>query len=132
MTTPVADMAWFALDGAPMADWDSEVNALTLFVNGEGIKERGRYGQRQVDDSFLLCFNGHHEPLPFALPPAEYGEKWQVVFDTAAWTEAETGTPAHHRRRRPDHRRGAQPARLRPGSVRCPAGSSTRWTTCPP
>jgi len=76
-----------------MAGWDSEVNALTLFVNGEGIKERGRYGQRQVDDSFLLCFNGHHEPLPFTLPPAEYGEKWQVVFDTAAWTEAEAGEP---------------------------------------
>ncbi|MEV0715002.1 glycogen debranching protein GlgX [Asanoa sp. NPDC050611] len=83
VTTPVADMAWFAPDGAPMSDWDSEVNALTLFVNGEGIKERGRYGQRQVDDSFLLCFNGHHEPLRFTLPPAEYGEKWQVVFDTA-------------------------------------------------
>ena len=83
VTTPVADMAWFTPDGAPISDWDGVVNALTLFVNGEGIKERGRYGQRQVDDSFLLCFNGHHEPLSFALPPAEYGEKWQVVFDTA-------------------------------------------------
>ncbi|GIF78069.1 glycogen debranching protein GlgX [Asanoa siamensis] len=83
VTTPVADMAWFDPDGTPISDWDTGVNALTLFVNGEGIKERGRYGQRQVDDSFLLCFNGHHEPLRFTLPPAEYGEKWQVVFDTA-------------------------------------------------
>jgi len=87
--TPVADMAWFAPDGGPMRDWDSDVDALAVFVNGEGIKERGRYGQRQVDDSFLLCFNGHHEALKFTLPPAEYGEQWRVVFDTSQAEEVE-------------------------------------------
>jgi isoamylase len=83
--TPVADMQWFAPDGRRMAGtaWDSPVNALGVFVNGEGIKERGRYGQRHVDDSFLLLFNGHDAPVDFTVPPAEYGEKWRVVVDTA-------------------------------------------------
>ena len=99
------------------------VNALTLFVNGEGIKERGRYGQRQVDDSFLLLFNGHHEPLQFTLPPAEYGEKWQVVFDTAL---PGAGAPADGAGRREADRPGTQPAGARPRGVTCPVGCGTR------
>jgi glycogen operon protein len=87
-STPVADMEWFAPDGRQMqgTDWDSDVGALAVFVNGEGIRERGRYGERQCDNSFLLCFNGHHEPVEFVLPPEEYGEKWQTVIDTAEGT----------------------------------------------
>jgi isoamylase len=83
--TPVADMEWFTPDGRQMGgtDWDSDIGALAVFVNGEGIRERGRYGERQCDDSFLLCFNSHHEPVEFVLPPEEYGEKWQTVVDTA-------------------------------------------------
>jgi len=54
-----------------------------LFVNGEGIRERGQYGQRHVDSSFLLCFNAHDAPLEFATPPAEYGDKWERVVETA-------------------------------------------------
>jgi len=84
-STPVADMEWFTPDGRQLqgTDWDSDIGALAVFVNGEGIRERGRYGERQSDSSFLLCFNGHHEPVEFVLPPEEYGEKWQAVIDTA-------------------------------------------------
>jgi isoamylase len=91
--TPVADMEWFTPDGRQMngTDWDSDIGALAVFVNGEGIKERGRYGERQCDNSFLLCFNGHHEPVDFVLPPQEYAEKWQTVVDTA---DAGPSTPA--------------------------------------
>jgi isoamylase len=83
--TPVADMEWFTPDGRQMngTDWDSDVGALAVFVNGDGIRERGRYGERQCDNSFLLCFNGHHQAVDFMLPPEEYGEKWQTVLDTA-------------------------------------------------
>jgi glycogen operon protein len=35
------------------------------------------------DDSFVLCFNAHHEPIEFTLPPAEFGKAWQPVVDTA-------------------------------------------------
>ena len=35
-----------------------------------------------VDDSFLIAFNGHHEPLTFTLPDEVYGEGWLVALDT--------------------------------------------------
>ncbi|MEU7874032.1 glycogen debranching protein GlgX [Dactylosporangium sp. NPDC049140] len=84
--TPIADVAWFATDGRAMSeeDWDNHFGkALMLFVNGESITERGSHGERHVDDSFLLCFNAHYEPLEFVVPPQEYGKEWELVIATA-------------------------------------------------
>jgi isoamylase len=83
---PLPDLEWFTPDGRQMAgdDWGNDFGrAVALFVNGEGIRERGQYGQRHVDSSFLLFFNAHDAPLEFATPPAEYGEKWEKVIETA-------------------------------------------------
>jgi isoamylase len=83
---PLQDIAWFTPDGREMAgdDWGNDFGrAVALFVNGEGIRERGQYGQRHVDSSFLLLFNAHDAPIEFATPPAEYGEKWEKVIETA-------------------------------------------------
>jgi isoamylase len=83
---PLPDLAWFTPDGREMTseDWHNEFGrAVMLFVNGEGIRERGRYGQRHVDDSFLLCFNAHDAPLRFAMPSNDYGQKWESVITTA-------------------------------------------------
>jgi glycogen operon protein len=44
-----------------------------VFYNGDAIPEPDPRGQRQVDDSFLVVYNGHHEALPFTLPSEEYG-----------------------------------------------------------
>jgi isoamylase len=80
------DLAWFTPDGREMndGDWGNDFGrAVALFVNGDGIKERGQYGQRHQDQSFLLCFNAHDAPLEFTLPPAEYGQKWEKVIETA-------------------------------------------------
>jgi glycogen operon protein len=35
-----------------------------------------------VDDSFYVLFNAHHEPLPFALPTRDWGQRWVKVLDT--------------------------------------------------
>jgi isoamylase len=90
--TLLPDLEWFAPDGRTMTmdDWDNDLGrAVTLFLNGEGIKERGPRGERVTDDSFVICFNAHHEWLEFALPPSEYGAKWDLVFDTGEYqTEA--------------------------------------------
>jgi isoamylase len=83
---PLPDLEWFTPDGRQMTgdDWGNDFGrAEMLFVNGEGIRERGQYGQRHVDSSFLLCFNAHDAPLEFATPPAEYGDKWERVVETA-------------------------------------------------
>ncbi|GAA3334900.1 glycogen debranching protein GlgX [Amorphoplanes nipponensis] len=83
---PLPDLEWFTPDGRQMAgdDWGNDFGrAVALFVNGEGIRERGQYGQRHVDSSFLLFFNAHDAPIEFHTPPAEYGEKWEKVIETA-------------------------------------------------
>jgi isoamylase len=83
---PLPDLAWFTPDGREMTgqDWGNDFGrAVMLFVNGEGIRERGQYGQRHVDDSFLLCFNAHDAPIRFAVPTHEYGQKWERVITTA-------------------------------------------------
>jgi glycogen operon protein len=82
-------MEWFTPDGRQMTedDWDNDLGrAVTLFLNGEGIRERGPRGEVVVDDSFVLCYNAHLDWLEFVLPPAEFGEKWDLVFDTGEYS----------------------------------------------
>ncbi|MBB5867886.1 glycogen operon protein [Allocatelliglobosispora scoriae] len=84
--SPVPDLAWFTPDGREMTgdDWGNDFGrAVLLFVNGDGIGERNQYGQRHRDDSFLLCFNAHHDPLEFHAPPVDYGHEWRRVISTA-------------------------------------------------
>lgn len=83
---PLPDVQWFTPDGRQMTedDWSAQVGgAVTLFVNGEGIRERGPRGERRTDSSFLLCFNAHHEWLEFATPRSDYASKWCRVIDTS-------------------------------------------------
>ncbi|GAA2243408.1 MULTISPECIES: glycogen debranching protein GlgX [Kitasatospora] len=80
----LTDIAWFTPAGEEMTkrDWDtSYAKSLTVFLNGDAISEPDRRGGKIVDDSFLLLFNAHFEPLEFTVP-ADHGETWQVVVDT--------------------------------------------------
>jgi isoamylase len=53
-----------------------------VFLNGRGIPDRDARGQPVRDDSFILCFNAHYEPLEFTLPPADFGTCWRTVLHT--------------------------------------------------
>ena len=80
------DIQWFTPEGAVMSqsDWAAGfAKSLAVFLNGLAIAEPDVWGQPVRDDSFLLLFNAHHEPLPFRLPPASHGELWQSVLDSA-------------------------------------------------
>jgi isoamylase len=82
----VPDVAWFAPDGRLMTggDWSKDLNrAVSMFLNGESIRERGPRGERHVGSSFMLCFNAHAEWCEFTMPPSEYGAKWHTVVDTS-------------------------------------------------
>src|SRR6266545_1176728 len=84
--TRIRDIAWFSPDGTEMSEEAWEVSfgrCVAMFLNGDGIPDTDSRGERITDDSFLLCFNGHHGPVRFGVPPTEYAEKWQVVLDTA-------------------------------------------------
>jgi glycogen operon protein len=83
----VGDIEWFEPGGEHM-DEESWTNgyakSMAVFLNGAAIPEPDTRGQRIVDDSFLVLFNGHHEQLRFALPDDDYGSGWLVEVDTAA------------------------------------------------
>jgi glycogen operon protein len=66
------------------ADWDAGFGrAIGVFLNGSGISETDDRGEPITDDSFLLCFSAHHEPIDFVLPGREEDIDWQLVLDTA-------------------------------------------------
>jgi glycogen operon protein len=70
-------------------DWDSGFGkSVAVYLNGQGIPDRDARGQRITDDSFILCFNAHHEPIEFTMPPEEFGTFWLPVIDTS-----DTGVP---------------------------------------
>jgi isoamylase len=79
------DLGWFRTDGAEMGDddWDAgSPLAVGIFLNGEAITDRDRRGQRITDDSFLLLFNAHGDPVDWTLPK-QWGQWWEVIIETA-------------------------------------------------
>ena len=59
-------------------DWDSGFGkSVAVYLNGQGIPGLDQRGQRVTGDSFVVCFNAHHEPIQFTLPPKEFGAQWQ-------------------------------------------------------
>jgi glycogen operon protein len=83
----VADIAWLRPDAQQMSeeDWQSgSVKSLGLFLNGDALRDLDQDGERLRDDSFLLLFNAHHEPVPFTMPEPSFGERWRVVVDTTS------------------------------------------------
>ncbi len=84
--TKVPDIAWLRRDGEPMTadDWNAQSGmTMTVFLNGHGLPERDALGEEITDDSFLLLFNPLGEPVPFTLPPRDFGRTWEVVVNTA-------------------------------------------------
>ncbi|MGI8529240.1 MAG: glycogen debranching protein GlgX [Geodermatophilaceae bacterium] len=90
---PLPDLAWLTPGGHVMTqeDWGSGFGkAVTVFLNGLGLRAPNTRGDRITDDSFLLCFNGHDESIDVTLPPAEYAASWEVVVDTSLTDHDET------------------------------------------
>ena len=82
----VADIGWFNPDGNEMTQeqWqEGFAKSVGVFLNGDDLHWPGPQGEPITDDSFLLLFNAHHEPIPFTLPVGAWGERWSVVLDTA-------------------------------------------------
>jgi isoamylase len=83
----VADVLWFQPSGERMSDddWDTGyARSVAVHLDGEGIREPDRRGERVVDDSFLLLFNGAAEDIAFRVPEVGGAGSWEVELDTAA------------------------------------------------
>jgi glycogen operon protein len=35
------------------------------------------------DESFLMLFNAHHDPLTFRMPTRRFGQRWELELSTA-------------------------------------------------
>ncbi len=81
----LGDIAWFTPGGEHMdeGDWDNgHAKTLMVFLNGSAIPAPDRRGLTVLDDSFLVMFNAHHEPVNFTLPDEEYGASWIPEINT--------------------------------------------------
>jgi len=81
----LGDIAWFNADGSEMTDKQwlvSYAKVMEIFLNGHGIATPGPQGERIIDESFLLFFNAHYEPIEFALPNSLRDKAWTIVIDT--------------------------------------------------
>ncbi len=81
------DILWLTPVGQEMtdADWHTGyARSLGVFLNGDAITEPGPWGEDVRDQSFLLLFNAHREPVTFTLPGGRLGVGWEVLIDTAA------------------------------------------------
>ena len=90
----VNDIGWFNPDGRETTDkqWSlGFAKAIALFLNGKEIPLQGKQGEQIIDDSFLLFFNAHYEPIEFIIPPALRSQKWETVIDTTQPQLLETG-----------------------------------------
>jgi isoamylase len=89
------DIVWLTPAGGVMtdADWGADyAKSLAVYLNGDAISEPDPRGGKISDDSFLLLFNAHSNPLTFTLPDGGYAAGWEVVIDTAGKPRREPGT----------------------------------------
>jgi isoamylase len=80
------DVWWFREDGRRMTrrDWeDGGRRTLGMFLNGEELDETTSRGEPIGDESFLLLFNAHYEPVTFQLPARRFGARWKLELSTA-------------------------------------------------
>jgi len=83
------DILWLRPDGKEMTqdEWHAGwIRSFGMWLNGRTLDEVNGIGEPIYDDSFLLLFNPHHEPVRFVLPRPKPGTAWEVCFDTRTIT----------------------------------------------
>ncbi|MDO4913836.1 MAG: glycogen debranching protein GlgX, partial [Bifidobacteriaceae bacterium] len=82
----IPQVEWFDHTGhiMDMGSWqNAHALSMMIYLNGSDIPESDWFGNRMIDNDFLLIFNAHYESLDFTLPNENYGRKWQLIIDTA-------------------------------------------------
>jgi isoamylase len=91
------DVWWMRPDGRRMTqrDWrHGGARSIGVFLNGDEIHAQTPQGDPVADDSFLLLFNAHHEPIEFKLPTKRFGTRWKLELSTAE-AELEPGARSY-------------------------------------
>ena len=74
------DVWWMRPDGRKMTqrDWrNDQAHAIGVFLNGDEVGMQTPRGEEVRDDSFLVLFNAHYDPLSFRLPTRRFGRHWE-------------------------------------------------------
>jgi isoamylase len=80
------DVWWMRPDGRKMTqrDWrNDQAHAIGVFLNGDEVGMETPRGEEVHDDSFLVLFNAHYDPLTFRMPTRRFGRQWEVELSTA-------------------------------------------------
>ena len=78
------DVTWLSSSGHVLNgdEWHDGPRAIAVLLNGSAITGRDPRGEAVVDDTFLVLFNGHWDPVEFTLPPKRVSGAWDIAFDT--------------------------------------------------
>nr|WP_046022232.1 glycogen debranching protein GlgX [Magnetospira sp. QH-2] len=82
----VKDITWLSPDGREWHDdeWGQpHLRCFGFHLGGDTGEYYSRAGTRQLDEHFVVLLNGHHEMIPFRMPPEDLGEGWKPLLDTA-------------------------------------------------
>lgn len=80
----IKDIMWFNPGGTEMGDeeWETSfVRTLGVMLSGDTIDVLDFYCRSIQDDTYLMLFNAHHEPLKFVIPGKEE-VRWELIIDT--------------------------------------------------
>jgi glycogen operon protein len=81
----IKDIMWLKPDGDEMSDEDWSagwIRCIGLQLSGETLEDMSERGDPISDDTLLLLFNPHWEPIDFYLPKSEKTRRWEVLADT--------------------------------------------------
>jgi isoamylase len=79
----VQDITWLRPDGGEMTpeEWDAGwVRCIGLQLNGRTLDDVNGVGEPIRDETYMILFNPHHEPMKFYMPRRD-GTAWQVLLD---------------------------------------------------
>jgi glycogen operon protein len=90
------DLAWFHPAGGELGarDWfDPDLRTIGMYLDGRGLRHRGRRGETIRDQSYLLLLHSGEQPVGFTLPGLPWADRYQVVIDTAEAGGISTAEP---------------------------------------
>ena len=79
------DITWLRPDGGEMTneEWNAGwVRCIGFRLNGRTLEDVNGVGEPILDETYMILFNPHHEPIKFYMPRSN-GTAWRVLLDTA-------------------------------------------------
>ena len=79
------DILWLRPDGEEMGqeEWHAGwIRCIGMMLNGRTLDDVNALGEPLSDNTFLILFNPHHEPIRFTLPAPRSGKAWTICIDT--------------------------------------------------